>query len=208
MAFAPALTRRALFGAVVAATALPGALFAQEAAPREVVEMVLGAEDAPVTMIEYASFTCPHCATFHQSVMPQIQENFVETGRVKVIYREVYFDRPGLWASMIARCAGPDRYFGVVDLLYQSQASWSRATDAPAVMEQLSAIGRQAGLTDAAMEECMQDRDFAQALVTWFQDNAIEHAIDSTPSFIIDGEKVGNLPYPEMERRLNAALQN
>ena len=74
-----------------------------------VVEMALGAEDAPVTVIEYASFTCPHCRNFHQNTFKQVKENYVDTGKVRFIYREVYFDRFGLWAGMVARCGGPEK---------------------------------------------------------------------------------------------------
>ena len=73
---------------------------------RELVEMSLGADDAPVTLIEYASLTCPHCANFHKTVLPQLKSDYIDTGKVRLIYREVYFDRPSLWAAMIARCAG------------------------------------------------------------------------------------------------------
>ena len=74
-----------------------------------IVEMVQGAEDAPVEIIEYASYTCPHCANFHQGAYKQLKKDFIDTGKVKFIYREVYFDRYGLWASMVARCGGPAR---------------------------------------------------------------------------------------------------
>ena len=127
---------------------MAGPLVAQEAT-REVVEMSLGAVDAPVTLVEYASLTCPHCANFSNDVLPQLKANYIDTGKVRLIYREVYFDRPGLWAAMVARCAGEDRYFGVLDLFFRDQAAWSQAPDAAGVVDGLKAIGRQAGMTDA-----------------------------------------------------------
>ncbi len=202
-AAATAITRRSLLAAGLA-VALAAPLAAQEA--REIVEMSIGAADAPVTMIEYASLTCPHCANFHASVLPQIKANFIDTGKVRLVYREVFFDRPSLWAAMIARCAGPDRYFGVLDLMYRDQATWSQAADAKGVVDGLYAIGRQAGMTDAEMEACLQDEAFAKAMVAEFQKNATADAIDSTPTFVIDGEKIGNLPWPEFEARLNEAV--
>jgi len=208
MTDALALTRRSMIvlgGAAALALLASGPLAAQEA-PREIVEMSVGAADAPVTLIEYASFTCPHCASFHASVLPQIKANFIDTGKVRLVYREVYFDRPSLWAGMIARCAGQDRYFGVVDLLFRDQANWSRAADAQGVVDGLFAIGRQAGLTDAAMDACLQDGEFAQALVTEFQKNATADSVDATPSFVLNGEKLSNMPYSEFEARLNAAV--
>ena len=73
-------------------------------------------------------FTCPHCAAFHATVFPQIKANYIDTGKVRLVYREVYFNKPSLWAAMIARCAPPDRYFGIVDLLFDRQADWAAVT--------------------------------------------------------------------------------
>lgn len=207
MTFNLPLTRRRMLGTTLAAAAaslvLPSLVVA-----REVVEMSIGAADAPVTLVEYASLTCPHCAAFHTGVLPQIKASFVDTGKVRLVYRDVYFDRPGLWAAMIARCAGPDRFFGVIDLLYRKQEEWSRATDMGAVTQQLFSIGRQAGMTDAAMQDCLQDSAFAQALVEQYQKNATADGIDSTPSFLINGRKVGNMSYADFERALNEALES
>jgi protein-disulfide isomerase len=199
-------TRRHSLALGLAALCLPGTLHAQGAV--EVVEMSMGAADALVTMVEYWMFTCPHCAAFHRDVFPQIKANFVDTGKVRVVFREVYFNRPSLWAAMIARCAPEDRYFGIVDLLFERQAAWSAASDDKAMVAELYAIGRQAGLTDEDMNACLSDRAFAEALVADFQKNASADAIDSTPSFVINGEAFGNAGYAEFEMRLNAALGN
>jgi protein-disulfide isomerase len=201
-----ALTRRHSLALGLAALCLPGNLRAQ--VPTEVVEMSMGAANAPVTMVEYWMFTCPHCAAFHRDVFPQIKANFVDTGKVRVVFREVYFNRPSLWAGMIARCAPKDRYFGIADLLFQRQAAWSAARDTDAMVAELYAIGRQAGLTDEDMNACLSDRAFAEALVADFQKNSTADAIDATPSFVIDGQKFGNSGYAEFETRLNAALGN
>lgn len=199
-----ALTRRTALALAFAAGTLPGLAFAQdERGPRE---NAIGSADAPVTMIEYASFTCPHCATFHTQVLPEIKKNYVDTGQVRVIYREVYFDRPGLWAGMIANCAPQDRYFGVVDMLYAKQSEWSREETAEDMMAALYSIGRQAGMTDAEMQECMADRDFAEALVADFQANAEADGVDATPSFVINGEKVSNMGYEGFVEKLDAML--
>ena len=84
-------------------------------------EMVRGKKNAPVTIIEYASFTCPHCATFHRDIFPKLEKEYIQTGKVRFVYREVYFDAPGLWAALVARCGGEDRYFGIIKLLYEKQ---------------------------------------------------------------------------------------
>lgn len=202
------LTRRTLLTGAAATVLLArsGLPAGAEEAPRAVVEMSLGDPDAPVTMIEYASLTCPHCATFHREVFPQLREEFIDTGLVHFISREVYFDRPGLWAAMVARCAGEDRYFGVIDLLYARQAEWSRGADAPTIVEALQGIGRQAGLSREAMDACLQDADFAQALVARYQETATADGIDSTPSFVINGRRVPNMAWSDLRSVIREAI--
>ncbi len=89
------------------------------------LEMEKGSKDAPVTIVEYASFTCPHCASFHKDVFKKIEKEYIEKGYVKFIYREIYFDAPGLWAGLIARCNDNSRYFGIINLLYEKQELWT-----------------------------------------------------------------------------------
>jgi protein-disulfide isomerase len=200
-------TRRQIVLGLAAAAALAGlGLPAHAEAGREIVEMTLGDPDAPVTVVEYASLTCPHCAAFHRDVMPRLKEEYIDTGRVHWINREVYFDRPGLWASMLARCAGEDRYFGMLDVLYARQAEWSRQSEPAQIIEELYGIGRQAGLGREAMDACFQDGDFARELVAWYQENATRDGVQSTPSFLINGDRTGNLPWAEFQARIEAAL--
>jgi len=197
------LTRRTALAVSLAVLALPGTGRAQTP---EIVEMTMGSPDAPVTLVEYAMFTCPHCKAFQEEVFPQIKKNFIDTGKVRLIYREVYFNRPSLWAAMIARCAPADRYFGIVDLLFERQAEWSGAFDSEPMMKELYSIGRQAGLTDEEMQACVTDRAFAEALVAEFQKNATADGIDATPTFLINGTKVSNMNYADFEAKLNEAL--
>ncbi|HKK98313.1 MAG TPA: DsbA family protein [Marivita sp.] len=187
---------------------LPGAANAQESTGEnvEITEMVLGAEDAPVEVIEYASFTCPHCATFHEGVFEDLKADYVDTGKVKFVYREVYFDRYGLWGSMIARCGGEDRFFGIVDLIYGQQSEWSRAGSEAAIAEELRKIGRIAGLENDQLEACLTDSDKARSLIEWYQANAEEHGIQSTPSFVIDGELYSNMSYADFQATLDEKL--
>jgi protein-disulfide isomerase len=186
---------------------LPQPANAQEAATGapEVVEMVIGSPDAPVEVIEYASFTCPHCRTFHQNTMPRLKEQYVDSGQVRFVYREVYFDRPGLWASMVARCAGPMRFFGVVDLIYERQAEWVQGSPAQ-IADSLRRIGRTAGMTNEQLDACMTDADMAQALIAWEQANREVHDIPGTPHFVINGTMHSNMSYEEFSGLIDAAL--
>lgn len=179
---------------------------AQEVDISGIVDMAMGSADAPVTVIEYASFTCPHCATFHANVFDEIKENYVETGKVQFIHREVYFDRFGLWAGMVARCGGPERYFGITDVLYAEQSEWTGNGSPAIVADNLRRIGRVAGMSNEQVDACLQDGDKAQALVAWYQQNAEADGISSTPSFVINGENYSNMNYADFSNVLDGLL--
>ncbi|ANP36993.1 thiol-disulfide oxidoreductase [Phaeobacter gallaeciensis] len=187
---------------------LIGAAYAQDAEvdTSTITEMVQGAEDAPVTLIEYASYTCPHCANFHTGPYKKLKEEYIDTGKVKFIYREVYFDRYGLWASMIARCAGPEKFFGMTDLIFKEQSDWARAGGATEIVDALRKIGRLAGLENDQLEACLQDGTKAQTLVTWYQENAEEHDVTATPSFVLNGKKIENQSYESFKALIDAEL--
>ncbi len=188
---------------------LPGAALAQDAADVDtsiVEEMTLGDPNAPVTVIEYASFTCPHCRHFHETVFSDLKADYIDTGKVHFIYREVYFDRFGLWAGMLARCGGKDRYFGFADALYRGQTDWTAGGDPAGIAANLRKLGRTAGLTEDQVEACLSDQTMAEALVASFEKNTTADGIDSTPSFVIDGTKYTNMPYDEFRKVLDAEL--
>ena len=174
-----------------------------------VPDMALGSADAPVTLIEYASFTCPHCATFHAQVMPQLKADYVDTGKVRFIHREVYFDRYGLWAAMIARCGGgEDRYFAIADILYDTQRDWVGDGQPGTVAANLRKLGLAAGIGQEQLEACLNDAAMAQAMVATYQANATEHGVDSTPTLVIGDATHGNMPYDELKALLDAELAN
>lgn len=189
---------------------LPGAANAQTAESdvdtSGIIEMVAGNPDSTVEIIEYASFTCPHCATFHAGPYKQLKEEYIDTGKIRFVYREVYFDRFGLWASLVARCGGVEKFFGMADLIYAGQGQWSRAGDPAAIVEELRKIGRLAGLDNETLEACLQNGERAEALVAWYQANAEADNIDSTPSFVINGKKYANMRYDDMKDIIEDAL--
>ena len=189
---------------------LPGAANAQttdaEVDTSGIVEMVAGDPDSTVEIIEYASFTCGHCATFHSGPYKQLKSEYIDTGKIKFVYREVFFDRFGLWASLVARCGGPEKFFGIVELIYAGQSEWTRAGEPAAIVEELRKIGRLAGLDNDQLEACLQNGEQAQALVAWYQKNAEADGIDSTPSFVINGKKYSNMAYADMKAIIDDAL--
>ena len=160
-------------------------------------EMVLGSEDAPVVLIEYASFTCPHCRTFHEDSFLKLKKDYIDSGQVKFIFREVYFDKYGLWAAMVARCSGSKRYFGLVDLIFKKQDEWTTG-DVDEVVAKLERIGKISGMSENEIQTCLQNNTKARALVEKYRENALEDSIKSTPSFIINGKLYSNMDYNEL----------
>ncbi|UWQ14434.1 DsbA family protein [Aliiroseovarius sp. M344] len=169
-------------------------------------DMVLGDENAPLTVIEYASFTCPHCANFHSTVFKDLKKNYIDTGKVKFVHREVYFDRFGLWAGLIARCGGDTRYFGLTGMIYDGQKEWIGDGDPSLILDNLRKIGRTAGMADDQMDACLQDEGMAQSMVAAYQHNATEDGINATPSFVIDGETYSNMSYDEFAKLIDEKL--
>jgi len=219
------MERRTLLGAGAAAIALGGGWMltqrgsqntgsnllvgmanAQEAEMVDIPDMVLGSDDAPIEVIEYASYTCPHCASFHSGALKQLKQNYIDTGKVKFVYREVYFDRFGLWGSMVARCGNGARFFEISDMIYEKQREWTASGDPATIAEELQKIGLIAGLDQATMDACMEDGAFAQSLVGWYQANSERDGISSTPSFMIDGEKYSNMSYADFAAILDEKL--
>ncbi len=172
----------------------------------DVLEMVQGNPEAAVQVLEYASYTCPHCAAFHANQYQQIKENYIDTDLIGFTYREVYFDQPGLWASMVARCGGEMRFFGISNLLYENQQEWARAGDGAAVAAALRNIGKIAGLSDDELDVCMTDADQAQNLMGWYRSNADADDVQGTPTFFINGESYSNMNYADFAAVLDEKL--
>ena len=190
-------------------TATPAAAPGAEVDTSIVTEMTLGNPDADVTVIEYASYSCPFCRDFHSGPLKDLKADYIDTGKIHFIYREVFFqgDLPALWAGMVARCAGPERFFGVVDEIYRNQSAWSReastAADAAAVLRR---IGLTAGIAPEDLEACLADGDMARAMAAVDEMNRAEHGVNSTPSFVINGTTYSNMQYEEFSRLIDAEL--
>lgn len=171
-----------------------------------VQEMTLGNPDAKVTVIEYASFTCPHCANFHETVFGDLKQNYIDTDKINFVYREVYFDRLGLWAGMTARCGDGEKYFGISDMIYDKQREWIDTQDPNASINNLRTIGKTAGLTDEQLDACYADADMAKAMVAVFQENSKADDVKGTPTFIINGETYTNMSYADFSAILDEKL--
>jgi protein-disulfide isomerase len=198
------MNRRAMI-ALAAAMAMSPAM-AQDAAAPEPTDFSLGDPNAPVKIVEYASFTCPHCATFHEQVFKDLKRDYIDTGKVQFTLREVYFDRYGLWAAMVARCGGEMRYFGITDVLFSTQQEWAASNDPTTVVNNLKTIAVAAGMDGAAVDACMQDGAMAEALIARFETNMAADGVEGTPTIFINGTKHSNMSYADMKAILDAEL--
>ncbi len=174
--------------------------------PATVKDFSLGSADAPVKITEYASYTCPHCAHFHAEVFTQLKRDYIDTGKVHFTMREVYFDRYGLWAALVARCGGDMKYFGIQDMLFDQQQDWAAQQDPNLVVQKLRGIGLAAGLTDEQLDSCLQDSAMVEAMVKHFEEGMTADGIEGTPTLIIDGEKHPNMSYADLKAIIDAKL--
>jgi protein-disulfide isomerase len=166
-------------------------------------DVVLGPEDAKVTIIEYASLTCPHCAAFHTTTYPVLKERYIDTGKVRFILREFPLDPLATAGFMLARCE-PGKYYPIVDLLFARQRNWA-FVDKP--LDALRAHLRQAGFSQEKFDSCLRDQKLYDA-VTAVRERATEKfSVNSTPTFFINGQRhPGNLSIDELEKILKPLL--
>ncbi|MBC8445346.1 MAG: DsbA family protein [Rhodospirillaceae bacterium] len=167
-------------------------------------EKSIGSADAPVTMIEYSSLTCPHCANFHTDVLPSIKKDFIDTGKVRLVFWDFPLGNLAMAAAMIARCSGQNNYVPMVDALFRSQATWSHS-DTP--FDAIAGIARLSGMSIDDVENCLDNQELLKALQAVSKDASENLGVESTPTFFIEGVKVpGNLPYDDFKDILNKAL--
>ena len=168
-------------------------------------DMTLGAKNAPVTVIEYASMTCPHCARFHLGPFKKLKSKYIDTGKVRFIFREFPFDPLALQASMLARCTGEKRYFGMLKVLFKNLSKWAQVSD---THQALAKIARLGGFTDTRFKACMTNQELADMILESRLKGSKEFGIESTPSFIVNGVKVsGNMTIAEWDELLTTYLK-
>lgn len=184
---------------------VPGTAFERDLlVPGPLGDMAKGDPNAPVTVIEYASLTCNHCASFANNTFPHLEKNYIETGKVYYILRDFPYDPIATAGFMLSHCAGPERYFGFVDTLFAKQTEWA-FTQTP--MEDLKAIARQGGFSEERFDQCMKDERIFNHVKEVATKGAKEFGIRSTPTFFINGEKVeGALAWSEFEPLIVKAL--
>lgn len=167
-------------------------------------DRVLGSADAKVTIIEYASATCPHCGHFHETTFPTLKSEYIDTGKVRFIFREFPFDDLALAAFMIARCAPEDRYYPMIDVLYAQQKDWVQSKDPRGA---LFKIAQMAGFTQQSFDDCLKNEKIAQGILDGKTKAESTYGIESTPTFFINGKALlGAQPIEEFRKMIDAAL--
>ena len=187
--------------AVAAMFVLGGQAFAASDKPWGIDE-VMGKADAPITVIEYSSLTCPHCAKFHADTFPQVKKDWIDTGKVKFIVRDFPWDPMAQAAAMIAHCSG-DRYFAFLDTFFHSQSNWLRAADP---LTALKGIARLGGMQPEEVDKCLQNTQLLHEIEARKDDGEKVYGVDSTPTFIINGKAVsGDKDYETFAKLLKDA---
>jgi protein-disulfide isomerase len=163
-------------------------------------DRVLGKADAPITIFEYFSLTCPHCATFDQVTLPQVKKDWIDTGKAKLVYRDYPLDQEAMTAAVVARCLPPERYSGFIDALFSNQRNWATAGDYKAALAHLAKI---AGMSQQDFNACTGNQKLTDAIIAAQYDARNRFGIESTPTFFVNGKKVvGDLPYADFVKYL------
>jgi len=177
-------------------------------------DMVHGSPNAPVTIVEYASMTCPHCAQFQKDIIPKLNKDYVDTGKVKVVFREYPLDGAARMASAVARCLSGDQYFSFIDLLFKNQMNWIKDFDnnnqltREDILQGLTEQGRFAGLSREKVQSCAEDpKNLALVDANWMEGQT-KYNVNSTPTFIINGTShAGEIPYDELQKILDPLVK-
>lgn len=178
---------------------------AELAKPGPLGDKVMGKDDAPVTIIEYASLTCGHCAAFHRDNLPALKEKYIDTGKAKLIFREFPLDPLSTAASMISRCATNERYFPMVSAFFGTQLQWAQS-DKP--LEALLVLSRQAGFSQESFEACLKDQKIYDGLNDVKKRGAETFGVNSTPTFFINGMILrGNQTVEEFAKIIDPMLK-
>lgn len=181
---------------------------ADVAKPQSLPDMALGPANAPVTITEYASMTCPHCADFNEKVFPKIKSEYLDTNKIRYVFREFPLDIKAAAGSMLARCIAKDdsgKYFAVIDMLFKQQNDWVVKN----TTETLTRIGKQAGLSQQAVEECLKDQALLDKIAADQKFAAEVLKVNSTPTFFINGEMIkGDTRFEEFDKRIKSLLKS
>ena len=174
--------------------------------PGPLPDLVLGKADAPVTVIEYASMTCPHCANFHKTTYQALKTKYIDTGKVRFIFREFPLDELAVAGSMLARCAGKDdsaKAMALIDVLFAGQEKWAVREPLPALRQ----IAKQAGFTEKTFDDCLKDQKLYNDIMAVRERGSKEYKVESTPTLFINGKmQKGGATIEELDKIIEPLL--
>jgi protein-disulfide isomerase len=174
-------------------------------APPALGDRVLGKDDAPVTIVEYASMTCPHCAMFHEKTYPELKKRYIETGKVRFIFREFPLDPLAAGASMLARCAPKEQYFAMIETLFHEQRKWAVEKPIPPLM----AIAKQAGFSEQSFNACLSDQKMLDALEAERDRASKKFGVKSTPTLFVNGQmQRGGMSMEELAKVIDPLIKS
>ena len=175
-------------------------------APGALPDQVQGSAEAPVTIIEYASMTCPHCAHFSKNTYPELKKRYIDTGKVKYIFREFPLDRLAVAGSLLARCAGDgDKFYAMIELLFDQQEKWVVRAPIPHLMD----LAKQAGFTQQTFDACLANQEMFDKIVKVREQAAKDFKVESTPTLFVNGVKVpGAITIEELEKQIQPFLKS
>ena len=173
--------------------------------PNPLGEMAIGTDSAPITVIEYASMTCPHCAHFSETTFPELKKRYIDTGKVRFLFREFPLDRLAFAGFLLARCVPPDKYFPMIETLFAQQRDW--VVQSP--LQPMRAIAKQAGVSQEAFDACLEDRKLIEGIEKVRSQAADKFGVNSTPTFFVNGKRLpGALSIEEMEKEFAPYLKS
>ena len=167
---------------------------------------IIGDFNAPITVVEYASMTCPHCANFHQLTYPELKKKYIDTGKVRLVFREFPLDRIAFAAAALARCAGEKKFFPFVDMLFRTQDKWAKGPGSPA--PRLFKMAKQAGFDEKSFNACMRNKDVSDRIEKVMNTGREKHQVSSTPTLFVNGKKVeGGNSLADLEKAMEPYLK-
>jgi len=173
--------------------------------PNPLGEMAIGSESAPITVIEYASMTCPHCAHFSETTFPELKKRYIDTGKVRFIFREFPLDRLAFAGFLLARCVPSDKYFPMIETLFAQQRDW--VVEKP--LQPMRVIAKQAGVSQEAFDACLDDHKLIEGIEKVRSQAADKFGVNSTPTFFVNGKRLaGALSIEEMEKEFAPYLKS
>jgi len=208
-----------VIGAVAVAAVIAGVFFMRDGAARDpnapkedpavavlmeegpLEDIVMGNPDAPNVIVEYASMTCPHCANFYTNVFPEVKEKYIDTGKARFVFREFPLDGLAVAASMLTRCADEDRFYPLIDGLFETQETW--ALPGEDGKQKLLLIAKQAGFSQEAFDKCLADKELFDKIVAVRKKAHEEYGVDSTPSFFVNGKRLEGIAFENFESAID-----